>query len=398
MSSEPTKALSRRRLLMIALMALTIAGGAAAYGIIQRAHSAAQVAQWTDQQAIPTVALARLRRGPGVRKVTLPGTIQAYYRAAIYARVSGYLQSWQADIGARVKGGQLLASIDTPDLDQQFAQAKADLATATANAQLAAVTAERWNALVKLQWVSKQTADDKNGSAAATKATMDAASANVKRLEAMEGFKNIVAPFDGVVTARKTDIGALINAGNAGQELFEVSDLHKVRIYVQVPQAFTAELQPGLQATFEMPQYPGQQFDAKVVTTSNAMELNSRSMLVELQADNADGKLFAGAYCQVHFQLPNKPNEMRVPATALVPADRGAQVAVLGNDGKAVLKPVQLGRDFGDSVEVVAGLSPSDRVIDSPPETLQSGDQVQLAATTPLAKQAAALPSPTKAD
>jgi RND family efflux transporter MFP subunit len=383
---------------MIALVALTIAGGVAAYGIIQRAHSAAQVAQWTDQQAIPTVALARLWRGPGVRKVTLPGTIQAYYWAAIYARVSGYLQSWQADIGAHVKGGQLLASIDTPDLDQEFAQAKADLATATANAQLAAVTAERWNALVKLQWVSKQTADDKNGSAAATKATMDAASANVKRLEAMEGFKNIVAPFDGVVTARKTDIGALINAGNAGQELFEVSDLHKVRIYVQVPQAFTAELQPGLQATFEMRQYPGQQFDAKVVTTSNAMELNSRGMLVELQADNADGKLFAGAYCQVHFQLPNNPNEMRVPATALVPADRGAQVALLGNDGKAVLKPVQLGRDFGDSVEVVAGLSPSDRVIDSPPETLQSGDQVQLAATTPLAKQAAALPSPTKAD
>jgi RND family efflux transporter MFP subunit len=398
MSSAPTKTLSRRRLLMIALVALTITGGVAAYGIIQRAHSAAQAAQWTDQQAIPTVALARLRRGPGVRKVTLPGTIQAYYRAAIYARVSGYLQSWQADIGAHVKGGQLLASIDTPDLDQEFAQAKADLATATANAQLAAVTAERWNALVKLQWVSKQTADDKNGSAAATKATMDAASANVKRLEAMEGFKNIVASFDGVVTARKTDIGALINAGNAGQELFEVSDLHKVRIYVQVPQAFTAELQPGLQATFEMRQYPGQQFDAKVVTTSNAMELNSRSMLVELQADNADGKLFAGAYCQVHFQLPNNPNEMRVPATALVPADRGAQVALLGNDGKAVLKPVQLGRDFGDSVEVVAGLSPSDRVIDSPPETLQSGDQVQLAATTPLAKQAAALPSPTKAD
>jgi RND family efflux transporter MFP subunit len=398
MSSAPTKTLSRRRLLMIALVALTITGGVAAYGIIQRAHSAAQAAQWTDQQAIPTVALARLRRGPGVRKVTLPGTIQAYYRAAIYARVSGYLQSWQADIGAHVKGGQLLASIDTPDLDQEFAQAKADLATATANAQLAAVTAERWNALVKLQWVSKQTADDKNGSAAATKATMDAASANVKRLEAMEGFKNIVAPFDGVVTARKTDIGALINAGNAGQELFEVSDLHKVRIYVQVPQAFTAELQPGLQATFEMRQYPGQQFDAKVVTTSNAMELNSRSMLVELQADNADGKLFAGAYCQVHFQLPNNPNVIRVPATALVPADRGAQVALLGNDGKAVLKPVQLGRDFGDSVEVVAGLSPSDRVIDSPPETLQSGDQVQLAATTPLAKQAAALPSPTKAD
>jgi RND family efflux transporter MFP subunit len=397
MSSEPTKTPNRRRLLVIALVALTSAGGGAVYGIIQRAHSAAQVAQWTDQQAIPTVALASLQGGPQVRKLTLPGTIQAYYRAAIYARVSGYLQSWQTDIGAHVKAGQLLASIDIPDLDQQFAQAKADLATATANARLAAVTAERSNALVKAQWVSKQTADNNNSSAAAMKAAMDSASANVKRLEAMEDFKNIVAPFDGIVTARKTDVGALINAGNAGQELFEVSDLHKVRIYVQVPQAYTAALQPGLQATFQMPQYPGQQFDATVVTTSNAVELNSRSMLVELQTDNADGKLFAGAYCQVHFQLPNDPNVIRVPATALVPADRGAQVALLGNDGKAVLKPVQLGRDFGDSVEVVAGLSPSDQVIDSPPETLQSGDQVQLAQTSPSGKQAAAA-SATKTD
>ena len=398
MSSAPTKTLSRRRLLMIALVALTITGGVAAYGIIQRAHSAAQAAQWTDQQAIPTVALARLRRGPGVRKVTLPGTIQAYYRAAIYARVSGYLQSWQADLGAHVKGGQLLASIDTPDLDQEFAQAKADLATATANAQLAAVTAERWNALVKLQWVSKQTADDKNGSAAATKATMDAASANVKRLEAMEGFKNIVAPFDGVVTARKTDIGALINAGNAGQELFEVSDLHKVRIYVQVPQVFSAELRPGLTATLEMPQYPGQHFDATVVTTSNAMNANSRSMLVELQADNGAGKFLAGAYCQVHFQLPSDPNMVRVPATALVSSDQGTHVAVLGAGNKVALKSVQLGRDFGDSVELTAGLLPTDQVIDSPPETLQAGDQVELAATTPVAKEAAAASSPTKAD
>ena len=397
MSSEPTKTPNRRHLLVIALVALTSAGGGAVYGIIQRAHSVAQVAQWTDQQAIPTVALASLQGGPQVRKLTLPGTIQAYYRAAIYARVSGYLQSWQTDIGAHVKAGQLLASIDIPDLDQQFAQAKADLATATANARLAAVTAERSNALVKAQWVSKQTADNNNSSAAAMKAAMDSASANVKRLEAMEDFKNIVAPFDGIVTARKTDVGALINAGNAGQELFEVSDLHKVRIYVQVPQAYTAALQPGLQATFQMPQYPGQQFDATVVTTSNAVELNSRSMLVELQTDNADGKLFAGAYCQVHFQLPNDPNVIRVPATALVPADRGAQVALLGNDGKAVLKPVQLGRDFGDSVEVVAGLSPSDQVIDSPPETLQSGDQVQLAQTSPSGKQAAAA-SATKTD
>jgi RND family efflux transporter MFP subunit len=388
MSSEPIKTPSRRRLLLIGLAALTLAGGVAVYGLIQRSHSTAQVAQWTDKQAIPTVVLAKLQSGPVVRKLTLPGTIRAYYRAAIYARVNGYLQSWQADIGAHVKAGQVLATIDTPDLDQQFAQAKADLATATANAQLAAVTAERFKPLVNSQWVSKQTGDEKTGAAAATKAAMDAASANVKRLEAMEYFKNIVAPFAGVVTARKTDIGALINAGNAGQELFEVSDLSRVRIYVQVPQAFTAAVQPGLKATFEVPQYPGQQFDASVVTMSHAMDPNSRTMLVELQADNADGKLFADAYCQVHFQLPSDLNVVRVPATALVLANRGSQVAILGNDGKVVLKPVQLGRDFGDTVEVTDGIAPSDRVIDSPPETLQSGDRVQLAAPAPSAKEA----------
>jgi RND family efflux transporter MFP subunit len=388
MSSQPTKTPRPLRLLVMGVAALVIAGAVAAVGIINRAHNDREVGQWTQKQAIPTVALAKLEPDDAVRSLTLPGTLQAYYKAPIYARVSGYLKSWQEDIGAHVKAGQLLASIDTPDLDQQLEQAKADLATATANANLATVTSERWNTLVKSKWVSQQAADDKAGAAAATKATMEAASANVKRLEAMESFKNITAPFDGIVTVRKTDIGALINAGNAGQELFEVADLHKVRIYVRVPQAFSAELHPGLTATFEMPQYPGQQFQATLVTTSNAMDESSRSMLVQLQADNVEGKLFAGAYCQVHFQLPGNPNLMRVAATALVPVDHGVQVAVVNTDGKVVLKPVQIGRDFGDSVEVVAGLSPSDRVINSPPETLQSGDEVQLATPTQLAKEA----------
>jgi RND family efflux transporter MFP subunit len=392
MSFDHVPTPSTRRLLLVGAAALAIASAVAAYGIIDRAEDRRALAQWTDKQAIPTVALAKLVRDNEVRDLGLPGAIQAYYKAPIYARVSGYLKSWQEDIGARVKAGQLLATIDAPDLDQQLEQAKADLgtATATAKAKLAAVTAGRWNALQKSQWVSQQAADDKNGSAAATKAAMDAAGANVKRLEAMESFKNIVAPFDGVVTARKTDIGALIDAGNAGQELFEVSDLHKVRIYVQVPQAFSAALHSGVKATFDLPQYPGRRFDSTVVATSNSMDANSRSMLVELQADNADGALFAGAYCQVHFQLPSDPNIVRVPATALTPVDRGAQVALLGDDNKAILKSVQLGRDFGDSVEVITGLSPSDKVIDSPPETLQSGDEVQLTAAAPSMKEAAA--------
>jgi membrane fusion protein, multidrug efflux system len=383
-----------RRLLLIGIVALVIAGAMAAKGIIQRAQSAQEVERWTEQQAVPTVTLAKLGQGETSRPLMLPGTIQAYSKAAIYARVSGYLKSWAADIGARVKAGQELATIDTPDLDQQFAQAKADLATATANAQLAAVTAQRWNTLVASQWVSRQAADDKNGAAASTKAAMDSAGANVKRLEAMEAFKNIVAPFDGVVTARNTDLGALINAGNAGQELFEVSDLHKARIYVQVPQAYAAVLAPGLKANFAMPQSPGQQFEATVVTTSNAMNANSRSMLVELQADNTAGKFFSGAYCQVSFQLPNDPNTVRVPATALIPANSGAEVAIVGNDNRVAIKPVQIGRDLGDSVEIVAGLSSSDRVIDSPPETLQSGDQIQL--TTNSGTAVAAVSPPTK--
>jgi RND family efflux transporter MFP subunit len=382
MSADKITMPSRRLLLLIGAAALITGSAVAASGIFTRADADRQLVQWTDQQAVPTVQLAKLNQGSGAQVLTLPGNIQPFNKAELYARVSGYLGSWKHDIGAHVTAGDVLASIDTPDLDQQFSQAKADLATASCAFALAAVTAQRWSTLVKSQWVSQQASDDKTGAAAATKASMEAATANVKRLEAMESFKSIAAPFDGVVTARNTDIGALINAGTAGQALFEVSDLHKVRLYVQVPQAFSGQLHAGLKASFEMPQYPGQQFDAVLVTMSHAMDANSRSMLVELQADNAEGKYFAGAYCQIHFQLPSDPNVVRVPATALVPGNQGMEVAVLGANNKVVLKPIRLGRDFGDSVEVVAGLSSADRVIDSPPETLQNGDPVQLTTTS----------------
>jgi len=384
MSQEEIKTPSRRKLLFVGIIALVIAGLIAASGIASRAKSDRELVQWTNKQAVPTVALAQLKQGDQFQSLMLPGTIEAYRKAAIYARVSGYLKSWELDIGAPVQPGQVLAVIDTPDLDQQLAQAKATLASAQANAQLAAVTAQRSDFLAKRQVASQQTADNATSDAAAKKAVADAAQANVRQLEAMESFKTVVAPFDGVVTARNTDIGALINAGaGAGQELFEVSDMDTVRIYVQVPQAFTAQLHPGLKATFEMPQYPGQHFDAKLVTTSNAVNVTSRSMLVELQADNSAKKFSPGTYCQVQFQIPGDPNMVQVPATALISGDHGTQVAVLDNSNKVVMKPVQIGRDFGDSVEVVAGLSLTERVIDSPPETLQSGDQVQLAATPP---------------
>jgi RND family efflux transporter MFP subunit len=383
MSAKSIKTPSRRLLLFVGAAALVIAGSVAAFGIVSRANAHRQLVQWTTEEAVPTVQLARIEHGTAAQTLVLPGTVQPYSKAEIYARVAGYLQNWNADIGAQVKAGQSLASIETPDLDQQLAQARGNLATAQANERVAAVTAQRWQSLASSQWVSRQANDEKAGAAAASKAAADAAQANVRQLEAMESFKNIVAPFDGVVTQRNTDVGALINVGsggNGGQPLFEVSDLHKVRIYVQVPQAFSAGIAAGQKATFDMPQYPGEHFEATVTTTSHAMDANSRSMTVELQADNADGKFASGTYAQVHFPVPADPNILVVPATALVPVDHGAELAVLGDDGKAAFKTVQLGRDFGDSVEVMAGLAPQDRVIDSPPETLQNGDAVQLPA------------------
>jgi RND family efflux transporter MFP subunit len=381
MPSQTVKTKKSRRLLLVAVIALVAASAIAADGIISRARTKQNLVQWSSAQAVPTVALATLTPGSGSQSLILPGDIQPYYKAAIYARVNGYLKSWNKDIGAPVKAGEALAVIDAPDLDQQLAQARATLASAKANYDIAEVTTNRYNVLVKKQAIAQQLADQAAADATAKKAIMDANEANVRQLEAMQSFKQIVAPFDGVVTARNTDIGALINAGNtAGQELFEISDLHRVRIYVQVPQAFSADLHPGLKATFEVPQYPGRKFDAVLVTTSNAMNAASRSMLVELQADNTDGKLFGGTYCQVDFQISGDPNVVRVPATALMPGNSGMQVAVLGAGGKVALKAVQLGRDLGDSLEVTVGLTSQDRVIDSPPETLRSGDTVQLAA------------------
>jgi RND family efflux transporter MFP subunit len=371
---------SRIALLLTGCAAVALGAVVIVTGVIGRAHSEQALAQWTDDQAVPTVALAKIATGGISEPLTLPGDIQPNYRALIYARVSGYLKNWQSDIGTHVKAGQVLAQIDTPDLDQQLDQAKADLATATANEKLAALTAKRWNALVSSQSVAQQDADERSGDASAKKAQVDAAEANVRRLQALENFKDITAPFDGVVTARNTDIGALINAGSsAGQALFAVSDLHKVRIYVDVPQAFIGRLKPGLTVNFDMPQYPGRQFQATLATTSSSLNETTRTELVELQADNPNGFLTPGTYCVVHFVIPPDPGVLRLPATALVLGDRDVQVATLDQKNQVVLKRIQLGRDNGDTVEVVSGLSPSDRVIDSPPETIVAGEQVRLA-------------------
>jgi RND family efflux transporter MFP subunit len=390
MSTENIKAPSRRSLLTAGTAAVLLASVVVGHGFINRAQSKQEVVDWTNAQAIPTVALAQLIPASSRQKLTLPGNIQPFNRAAIYARVNGYVKSWDHDIGSSVKAGQVLATIDAPDLDQQLGQAKATLASVKANERFATLTANRNAILVQKQIVAQQLADQTSADAAAKEAVVDANEANVRQLEAMQSFKTLSAPFDGVVTSRSVELGMLINSGGSGQPLFEVSDLHRVRIFVQVPQSFSAGLAPGMKATFEMPQYPGVQFEATLSHVSKSINANSHSMQVELQADNAAGKFYGGSYCNVHFEIPTDGNLVTIPSTALVTSNQGTEVATLDSNDKVVLKNVQLGRDLGDSVEVIAGLSPSDRIINNPPESLVAGDTVRLAAATPPAAAAPA--------
>src|SRR5712671_4233556 len=382
MSSQDIKPPSKRSLITAAAGAALLAGVVVGYGFVDRAQSKQEVVQWTNTQTIPTVALAQIIPGSSHQTLTLPGNIQPFNRAAIFARVNGYVKSWDHDIGSPVKAGQALAAIDAPDLDQQLGQAKATLASVRANLQIASLTANRNNILLQKQIVAQQLADQTTADATAKEAVVDANEANVRQLEAMQSFKTLAAPFDGVVTARNVEIGQLISPGGSSPPLFEVSDLHRVRIFVQVPQSFSAGLVPGLKATFEMPQYPGVQFDATVSHISRSINATSHSMQVELQADNAAGKFFGGSYCNVHLEIPTDANLVKIPSTALITGNQGTQVATLDSNNKVVLKKVQLGRDLGDSVEVIAGLTPSDRIIDSPPETLVTGDTVRVAAAT----------------
>ena len=367
------------RLWLVGICMAVVAGGVVFNGVRVRAKGEQDLAVWTKEQAIPSVALIAPQNGGRKQEFVLPGDIQAFSTAPIYARASGYVTAWHKDIGDKVKKGDVLAEIDTPDLDQQYAQAKADLANATANATLAAATAKRYKALVGQAIVSQQTDEEKTSDATAKQATLESVRANLARLEALVAFKTLVAPFDGVVTARNIDVGALINGGgNTGTALFQITDNRRVRIYVRVPQAFVADLRPGLKASLQLPQYPGQMFDATLVGTSNAITQESRTALVQLQAENPDGKLWSGNYTEVHFHLDVNPNALRVPATALLFGEHGIRIATVDSSNAVVLKTVQLGHDIGGDVEILAGLLPSDRLIDSPLETLNPGDKVRV--------------------
>jgi RND family efflux transporter MFP subunit len=372
---------------MILLSSLVGLVALAVSGVMARQSSEASLATWTHEQAIPTVTTITPLQGGKDQELVLPGDVAAYYEAPIYARVSGYLRMWYTDIGTRVKTGQLLAMIETPELDQQLEQAKHDLASVEANARLADLTAKRWKALLGSQAVSQQTADEKSGDATAKAALVAAARANVDRLQALEEFKHITAPFDGVVTARDTDIGALVNAGStSGAELFKVADIHQMRVYVRVPQDYVGELRRGMTATLRLSQYPDQTFTAALATTSNAISTESRTVLVELMADNGAGKLWPGTFAEVHFKLPPDAGVYRVPTSALIFREHGPELAIVGSDGRVALKPIVVGRDLGTEIEVRSGLAPTDRVVDSPSDSLSNGDIVRVAAVAAPAK------------
>ena len=397
MSPDPSvQPVSRRMLRIAALVAVAIAVLVVSSGIATRASNSRHLRQLTTAQAQPVVTVTAPQRGTTSYAMELPGRLQAYSRAPIYARVNGYLKSWSVDIGSSVQAGQLLAEIEAPDLDQQLSQAKADLMTAQANAALATTTAVRWQQLFKTDSVSRQDVDMKNGDFAAKQAIVKATKANVDRLQVMEGFKKIVAPFSGIVTARLTDVGALINAGSgAGLELFVVSDTHKLRLYVNVPQTYVARVTPGTKAQITVPERPGQTFTATVEASAQAVDPASGSTLVQLAVDNEAGELFPGAFANVRFDLPLASANLRVPASALIVDHSGVRVATIGPDGRVAFKPVQIARDLGDVIEISAGLAATDRIIDSPPDGIDNGDRVRLAPGATSGGMLAAAPPPT---
>jgi RND family efflux transporter MFP subunit len=375
---------------------VSIAIGVVAILVVAWTVYAAHVAgvklkEQTEAQAVVTVATVKAQPMTDTAVLTLPGSVQAKYDAPIYARTNGYLKRWFVDIGAHVKSGQLLAEIDAPELDQQLRQAEADVASAEARLNIASITADRWRGLRETDSVSKQDADERVNLEETTAAQLQAAKANQQRLRELSSFKKIVAPFDGVVTARNTDVGQLITAGTgAGLELFRIADVRQLRLYVRVPQSYAAQITPNLIAQVKFPDRPGQVYPAKLEGTSSAIDATSRTLLAQLSVDNAKNELLPGAYAEVHFQLPAAAGgtSLKLPANTLVTRGDGLSVATVDANGHVLLKPVTIGRDFGSDLEILSGITASDAVILNPPDSLTEDTLVRVAepATKPEAK------------
>lgn len=368
----------RRGLKRAGLAAAAIAVLILAAGSYIRLVEASSLKSWTRDEEIPTVALIRPAGSGMSQALTLPGSLQAYYDASLYSRVPGYVKSWSKDIGAHVKRGDLLAVIDTPELDQQIAQARADLGAARAAARLSGTTAQRWNDLLPLDAVSRQDAEEKQEDFAAKSGKVGAAQAELDRFLAMKAFARITAPFDGVVTRRNADIGALVGTSSSGEPLFAVADIHALRVYVNVPQSYSAQITPGMQASLVVPEYPGRSFPARLVSTSGAIASGSSTLLVEFEAANPGNQLKPGDFAQVSMGLPAQGGMLRLPASALLFRSEGLRVATLGRDGRVKLKPVTIATDLGTEVVIGTGLAPQDRVVDNPPDSLTDGDKVRV--------------------
>jgi RND family efflux transporter MFP subunit len=362
-------------ILVLIIVALVVIGG-----ILPRMHADAEVKKETNELAVPTVIVQKPKSSSSASEIVLPGNMQAFTDAPIYARTNGYLKSWYFDIGAHVKQGQLLAIIDTPEIDQQLSQAKADLNTAQANFSLSQLTEQRYQDLKSSDAVSKQDVDNAHGDFESKKAQVSSAQANVKRLEDLQSFTRIYAPFDGVITARNTDIGQLIDSGSGtpAKELFHIAAIHTLRVYINVPQQYSTAAKPGLVADLTLAQFPGRTFQGHLVRTANAMDLATRTLLVEVDVDNKTGELLPGAYVQVHLKTPNPIPSFIVPVSALIFRSAGLQVGVVDANNKANLVAVTLGRDLGTDVEVITGLNADDRVIINPPDSLIQGEMVQI--------------------
>jgi RND family efflux transporter MFP subunit len=378
LESDPDQA--RRSLRRAAIVAGCVLVAILAVGFYVRHVEANDLKAWTGEVQMPTVALVSPSISGKGQSLVLPGTLQAFYDARLYSRVPGYVKFWYKDIGARVKKGDLLAIIDTPELDQQISQARADLGAAAAAEKLSATTAGRWESLLPLDAVSRQDVEEKQENLASKAGAAKAAKANLDRLQAMKDFARITAPFDGVVTRRSADIGALVNAGPVanGDPLFAVADIHALRVYVDVPQSYSAQIVPGITVSLTVPEYPGKDFAATLVSTSNAISTQSSTLLVEFSADNREGLLKPGDFAQVSIGLPAGTAMLRLPASTLMFRAAGLQVATVAPDHRIVMKPITLAADLGTQVIVSSGIGSKDRVVDNPPDSLAPGDKVRV--------------------
>jgi membrane fusion protein (multidrug efflux system) len=391
MPTEQRPPVSRRKLGIFGVVALIGAGLIVATGIRAREESGSKLKEWTDNQAVPSVAVAFPNARALNPTIDLPGRLEAYSRAPIFARVSGYLKSWSADIGAKVKAGQVIADIEAPDLDQQLLQARADLVSQESSARLSEATLNRRKTLVASNFVSAQEIDERTADLANKKAAVNSGQANVERLEALAGYKKITVPFDGVVTSRDTDVGALINAGGgSGPAMFVVSDITKLRVYVNVPQNYVPSIRIGAKAAITMPEYPNRTFDATVEASSQSVEVSSGTTRMQLALDNSAGELMPGGYANVRLSLQRDTVPLHIPASALIFNQNGLRVATVGPDDKVLFKTVTIARDLGKEIELASGVAPDDRVIVAPPDGIADGDQVRVVGAGAKGKPATA--------